>query len=207
MSGWERPDRAACFGGSNCLLKSRSNLPVERSLLRWGLPHEPDETQRSKLRSTGGSRHGGDGALPEGLIAAMAAPTEIGSRPGELCAIGHPVHSGHTAQTAAPPKLRPRPLRNHDIESRNAPSRRGLDFGRSTKKKPGARPGFSSLLEAAAVSRSQPLSGQISSGRSAPYDGSSRSCRPGRCSGSAPADGSRRSRSVQPDATRTHHCW
>ncbi len=58
--------------GSNCLLKSRSDLPVERSSLRcspfgsWGRP------QRSKLRSTGG-RHGGEGLYRGSLIAAMAA--------------------------------------------------------------------------------------------------------------------------------------
>ncbi len=207
MSGWERPDRAACFGGSNCLLKSRSNLPVERSLLRWGLPHEPDETQRSKLRSTGGSRHGGDGVLPGrphrrhggSHRDRVEARRTLRHRP--PCALMPHSPDRGASEAATSTTARPR----HRKPQRSIASR--PRFRQKHKEKARRKAGLFLMLEAAAVSRSQPLSGQISSGRSAPYDGSSRSCRPGTCSGSAPADGSRRSRSVQPDATRTHHCW
>ncbi len=69
---------------SNCLLKSRSGLPVERSLFRcssfgsWGKP------QRSKLRSTCGSGHGGDGAFPAKPFAIDQNDHEAGAHAGRF---------------------------------------------------------------------------------------------------------------------------
>ncbi len=51
------------LGGSNCL-SDQAAPPCRAELAPLGLADDPVETQRSKLRSTGGSRHGGDEAFP-----------------------------------------------------------------------------------------------------------------------------------------------